>query len=634
MPTSLAMILGQVDEAPPTKAIRDLQDRMVAARLGVAGALFTALRAKHSPTAQHCLRVAVRCSVFGRAIGLTPQQLDQLEVAALLHDVGKIGVPDYVLTKPGALNDKESECMGLHCFHGLEILSTCTNVREVLEIVSGAFLRYDGKGQQPPIISGDDLPLGARVLAIADAYDAMTTEHVYRAAMPRERALSELFENAGSQFDPELVREFAKFSSQTEAEINKIASERWQQQSRPKVVNMLWSLNGAEHTAAGHFSADWLFQQRLLDAMYDGVIFVDANRNVAVWNRGAERLSGISRQSVLEKSWTCAILDLRDVEGNALREAQCPVEHVIQTGVQTLRRVTITRNRTDRVSVDMHIFPVTDQQHRCYGATILLHDVSSETTLEKRVQNLHEKATTDPLTGVSNRAEFDRVLAEMVDGSQRDARPFSIVICDVDRFKQVNDVYGHQAGDDVLINFANQLRQYAREGDLVARYGGEEFVMLWPNCDNATAARRAEEIRFELSRTPQPMLNQKCVTSSFGVTEIQLGDTPETILRRADRALYQAKDTGRNRVVQIGAGLLPESNEQAKGWLAWLQPRTPDCLLERALSANVPMNVLVEKIKGFISDHGAEIITIEENYVVLGLDGVASERMRRMADRP
>ena len=166
----------------------------------------------------------------------------------------------------------------------------------------------------------------------------------------------------------------------------------------------------------------------------------------------------------------------------------------------------------------------------------------------------------------------------------------SIVISDVDRFKQVNDVYGHQAGDDVLIRFASLLRQYARAGDLVARYGGEEFVMLWAECDNATAARRAEEIRYELSRIPQPMLNQKSITSSFGVTEIQLGDTAETILRRADRALYQAKDTGRNRVVQLGAGLMQDGETSQRGWLSWLQPRTPDCVLGRSLAAHVPGN--------------------------------------------
>jgi hypothetical protein len=167
----------------------------------------------------------------------------------------------------------------------------------------------------------------------------------------------------------------------------------------------------------------------------------------------------------------------------------------------------------------------------------------------------------------------------------------------------------------------------------VARYGGEEFVMLCPDCDNASATRRAEEIRFELAKFPQPMLNQKSLTASFGVTEIQLGDTPETMLRRADRALYQAKDTGRNRVVELGAGLLHAEETRRSTWLSFLKRRPPDCLIERRLVANVPMNLLVEKIRGFIADHSAEIINIEENYMVLSVDD-CPDLQRRATDRP
>jgi diguanylate cyclase (GGDEF)-like protein len=221
----------------------------------------------------------------------------------------------------------------------------------------------------------------------------------------------------------------------------------------------------------------------------------------------------------------------------------------------------------------------------------------------------------------------------MVAQSLRSGTPFSIVICDIDRFKQVNDVFGHQAGDEALVNFTTLLRQFSREGDLVARYGGEEFVLLFPDCDNALAARRAEEIRHELSRTPQPTLGSKYLTASFGVTEVQMGDTPETMLRRADRALYQAKDGGRNRVVQLGAGLIPEEDPRRRNWLSWWHRRSPDCLLARSLVAHVPINVLVEKIKGFISDHGAAILQIDENYVVLELDG-ESKFSRRQSDRP
>ena len=165
-----------------------------------------------------------------------------------------------------------------------------------------------------------------------------------------------------------------------------------------------------------------------------------------------------------------------------------------------------------------------------------MHDASSETSLEQRCQSLYEKATKDPLTQVANRAEFDRVHAMFVAAHQQQQVPCSLLMCDLDRFKLVNDTYGHQAGDEAIKCLASLLKSSCRPGDLVARYGGEEFVLLCADCDNAAAARRAEQIRKALSQIPQPKMDGRSVTVSFGVTEIQPGDTPETMLRRADRA--------------------------------------------------------------------------------------------------
>ena len=155
---------------------------------------------------------------------------------------------------------------------------------------------------------------------------------------------------------------------------------------------------------------------------------------------------------------------------------------------------------------------------------------------------------------MANRAEFDRVHAMFVAAHQQQQVPCSLMMCDLDRFKLVNDTYGHQAGDDAIKSLASLLKSSCRPGDLVARYGGEEFVLLCADCDNASAARRAEQIRKALSQLPQPKMDGRAVTVSFGVTEIQPGDTPETMLRRADRALLMAKANGRNTVVQLGTG--------------------------------------------------------------------------------
>ena len=124
----------------------------------------------------------------------------------------------------------------------------------------------------------------------------------------------------------------------------------------------------------------------------------------------------------------------------------------------------------------------------------------------------------------------------------------------------------------MLITFAALLRRHCRSGDLVARYGGEEFVMLCADCDNATATRRAEELRVEVAEFPMAALEGKCISASFGVTEVQSGDTPETMLRRADRALYQAKSNGRNTVVQLGSGIGGERSRRQARRLVLLAP--------------------------------------------------------------
>ena len=206
------------------------------------------------------------------------------------------------------------------------------------------------------------------------------------------------------------------------------------------------------------------------------------------------------------------------------------------------------------VAVDSHVIPVIGGEGDTQGAILMLHDASSEISLEQRCQSLADKASRDPLTQVANRAEFDRVHAMFVTAHQQQQVPCSLLMCDLDRFKSVNDTYGHQAGDEAIKSLASLLKGECHPGDLVARYGGEEFVMLLADCDNTTASRRADQVRLALAQVAQPRMNGKTITVSFGVTEIQPGDTAETMLRRADRALLIAKENGRNQVVQLGSG--------------------------------------------------------------------------------
>ncbi|MFD0672867.1 diguanylate cyclase [Cohnella sp. GCM10027633] len=162
---------------------------------------------------------------------------------------------------------------------------------------------------------------------------------------------------------------------------------------------------------------------------------------------------------------------------------------------------------------------------------------------------LETMALTDPLTGLYNRRYFQESLLANIAMFHRSQAPFSLIILDIDRFKSINDTYGHPVGDIVLKQLGQLLKSKARESDVVARYGGEEFVLLLPqaNWDNAVAI--AERYRASIEATPLADLR---VTASFGVATMTPGYTDETLIGQADQALYRSKENGRNRVTHAG----------------------------------------------------------------------------------
>lgn len=638
---ALSLLLDSIDNNATTDPLATKtkqsphESQLVMARLGMASSLFIALRAKHGPTSAHCLRVALGASSWAMAMKLPESLRDDIEVAALLHDVGKIGVPDHVLLKPGKLDGEELLLMERHRQLGCEILSGCCTSKNVLDIVQYIPGWYDGT-KHGFDRQGEELPLGARIVAIVDAFDAMTTDHVYRRAMSRERAVAELFRYSGTQFDPQLVKRFCDLMSQDEVQFTETVARRWLQQISIDASDRYWSLSDvtpgktsdAQQTTAPYY-------ERLLDSMHDAVIFVDEKLRVTVWNRAAERLTGITGHSIVGNIWTPDLVRLKDERGKSIPDEECPIKHAMKSGAQSFRRLTLLGKGKDRVSADVHVTPVLRADGTGKGATIILHDASSQITLEERVESLNERATQDPLTKLANRAEFDRGLEVFVGTYHEQAEPCSMIMCDIDHFKKINDVHGHQAGDDALILFARILQGHARSGDLVARYGGEEFVVLCADCDNATATRRAESLRRAVSEFAQPSLGNKYVTASFGVTEVQGGDTPETFLNRADRALLQAKANGRNMVVQLGTGIGDDRrNAKTSSWLAWFQSSPAEELLSRRLVTVVPMKVAAEKLRGFVADHKAQILDVQGNCVTVKIDDALAGFANRQSDRP
>ena len=171
------------------------------------------------------------------------------------------------------------------------------------------------------------------------------------------------------------------------------------------------------------------------------------------------------------------------------------------------------------------------------------HLVLQDISLQKKIQFLSER---DALTGAYNRMKFDQLLKTALSAHQRYAHPFSIVLCDIDHFKRINDAHGHLAGDAVLKQFTTLLQSQTRATDQLARWGGEEFVVLLPMAELAEATSAAEKLRQAIVADHWPAIKQ--ITASFGVAAHERHESADALLDRVDAALYKAKENGRNRV--------------------------------------------------------------------------------------
>jgi diguanylate cyclase (GGDEF)-like protein/PAS domain S-box-containing protein len=632
------LLAGLQDSAPATDQSvggddTKFENQLALVRLGMATSLFYALRTKHSPTAAHCLRVALSCSAWAKRLGLDEATRDRVEVAALLHDLGKIGIPDRVLRKPGKLSVDEQLTMDCCAQLGCEILRGCTGDSQLLDTVLYANNWYDSRrdGEGP---RGDALPLGSRMIAIADAFDAMTTDTVYRPAMSRERAIQELIGGSCSQFDPELAIDFNRMLEQRPEILQGVIVDRWLQQLQTDSGDTLWtSANAVGRNHGEQVRRESLFFRQLIGNMKDGVVFTDPEGTITQWNTVMQRLTAIASDAMVGQNWSSECVRLREQDATRTGES-CLVRDCLATGSVVARPMLMEQPGADPTPVHVQVSPVVGLTPGIHGTVILVRDLSDQTSLEEQLESLHHQTTRDQLTGVANRAHFDEVLRQLTETTAVGGPSFSLIICDIDHFKRVNDVHGHPAGDDALVSFASILTSHSRDDDLVARYGGEEFLLLAPNCDNATAARRAEAIRQALERTPLPSIGGTSVTASFGVTEFQSGDSAETVLSRADRALLKAKDNGRNRVIQLGTGNqinLAEPHAK-RGWLSWFNSDGPPQEQEFDVITPVPIDLAIEKLRGFIADQKAEIINVNENHVSLKLRAICTIGGRRRVD--
>ncbi len=380
--------------------------------------------------------------------------------------------------------------------------------------------------------------------------------------------------------------------------------------------------------------SDQLFFRNMIDNLREGVVMVDRHLKVTLWSQAAEQLTGIRGPGMLGTQWFPSHIDLRDRFDKAIPDSACPIVDSIRKAEPVVMAATVTGRGGKRVAVELQSVPVLGPDMVVRGAVILMRDQSSQVDLEQQVLTLYAHATRDQLTGVANRAHFERSLDARIKEFLTKETMCSLIVADIDFFKKINDDFGHHSGDQALMSFAKILQENTRAQDLVARYGGEEFVIVCPNCPVDIAVERAEEIRLALSETPMASLNGKCMSASFGVTEFQPGDTAVTAFVRADQALLIAKESGRNQVQFLQTESHPDGSPtpEVRGFqsdLDWLELKGR-ILKQEEGELKCPMEVLIQKIKGIVAENEYKIVFAEPDHVRIRINKVPGIKLGLM----
>jgi diguanylate cyclase (GGDEF)-like protein/PAS domain S-box-containing protein len=288
----------------------------------------------------------------------------------------------------------------------------------------------------------------------------------------------------------------------------------------------------------------------LLDQVTDGVYILDRSRKITFWSRGAERLTGYRANEVLGECCAANILVHTDSEGKILcSEGVCPAARSMQLAQPCDERVFLKHKDGHRVPVRTKVHPLVDGHGRVVGASEVFSCISDATVTAEHLEQLKRAALLDPLTGVGNRRLGQKELQERLAENERYGWKFGLLFADIDRFKQCNDIHGHEAGDRLLKMVARTLSHNVRSFDSVIRWGGEEFLVLLRNLDRKNLAATANKLRalIECSRLRLDSFYLQ-VTVSMGATLVRSEDTVETLVGRADKLMFESKKSGGNRV--------------------------------------------------------------------------------------
>ncbi len=533
--------------------------------------------AKDAYTHGHSARVAAYSRALALALGLRQLEVETIELAGLLHDIGKIGVPDAVLQKPARLCPDERAMMMEHTEFGATILADNPALLPLVPLVRHHHEWYNGSGY-PDGLRGEAIPLGAAIIAVADTFDTMTTDRPYRRAPGWDQARAEIARYGGTQFHPRVVAAFLRATE----------SDKWLTQPAQRAAvggADAYPLSGRITTVDTHAMSIVYKVAQMIGEVTELAPFIvrvidllrremgTGGLDIFLVDEATGELCSQARPAEMPES----LEGLRIPPGRgiigwvAARQAPARVDdcradpRVLRVdgwdGRSELAAPLVSEGRT---------IGVINVESRRVGAfteedEALLMIVAQQLAQVIEVARLHDalkrNALVDGLTGVANHRHFYERLEAELDRAGRAGTPLSLVLIDVDGLKSINDGYGHLAGDAALRALAGIVQRESRGGDLVARYGGDEFAVILPGLERGDAARYVERLLRALRGAsfephpggrPLPLPSISCGVASYGAD----GERAVALVAVADERMYGEKSTrpvARRQVVPTAA---------------------------------------------------------------------------------
>jgi diguanylate cyclase (GGDEF)-like protein/putative nucleotidyltransferase with HDIG domain len=576
------VLRAQIDKVRYVEEIADLH-------MNTIESLAIAIDAKDQTTHGHVRRTQIYATEMGKLLKVKDQELRALVAGALLHDIGKLAVPEYILNKPGKLTEAEFAKMKIHPTVGGDILKRVNFPYPVEDIVRYHHEKWDGSGY-PKGLRAEQIPLVARIISVVDFYDATRCDRPYRKGMKREDSLTLLQKMSGSSFDPKVVDLFAKHVIEFD---NLIASEDIQEQVASENIDLLNKARpdaGLASDTMGSPDSSQGFRsitqaQREVFALHEIAQTIGSSLNM---NDTVTLISNKLRAIVPFD--TCIIFVVDDRSGKAI------AMHVVgdHDDLFKARRISVGDGITGWViansrsmcnsSPELDLVGLPDEIARsfrgvlvspliredgAFGAiTLYSKGRTSYTTEHVRLlesvaqhaasalnnaitfERTKESALTDPLTDLPNARGFYMMLEQRLAECQRLGREsLSLISMDVDDFKKINDQYGHAIGDRLLASIARVIRKELRQMDILSRYAGDEFVAIMPMASQAMSEMVAERIRKAVSEHQFSVRTGKTVEVSIstGIACFpENGENTEELLTTAARNMQHDKHTRKN----------------------------------------------------------------------------------------